>query len=344
MLAELARELPEGDGLAFEPKWDGFRCLAFAAPDGIDLRSRNQRPLARFFPELCEAFRARAGLVLDGEIVIARPTGLDFPALLGRMHPSASRVARLAREAPATFVAFDLLAERGEDLRALPFAERRARLVAALRGAPAALRATPATGDRGTARRWLERLQGHGIDGVVAKALALPYREGKRAMVKVKRERTADCVVAGLRTLGPAPAVGSLLLGLWDGPLLRHVGVASSFRDARRRELFAALSPLGAPLDGHPWQAGFNLEHSPVGRLAGSAGRWDPREMAQDWTALRPERVCEVAFDQLDLDRFRHPARFLRWRPDRDAASCTFDQLGAPAPRGGTGPEALRWP
>jgi ATP-dependent DNA ligase len=334
MLARLSRELPEGDWV-YEPKWDGFRCLAFRASGGeIDLRSRNQRPLARYFPELVEALRAlpRAA-VLDGELVIVGPRGFDFPGLLARVHPASSRVAKLSRETPASFVAFDLLAEGEEDVRPRPFAERRGRLERLLAAAPPLVTLTPATDDPAIAREWLEGFHGAGVDGVVAKRRDLPYEPGRRTMVKVKRERTVDCVVAGLRTFWGEPVVASLLLGLWDGPgALRHVGVASSFPERERRALFAALAPLAVPLEGHPWERGFNVANSPTGRLAGSAGRWDPREMGLDWTPLAPDRVAEVGFDRLDDLRFRHPARLVRWRPDRDARSCRLEQLSDAAP------------
>lgn len=332
MLARLAADLPD-EGHAYEPKWDGFRCLARAGAAGVALWSRHGRPLGRYFPEVVaslEPLRARE-VLLDGELVVPRRDGLDFAALLARMHPAASRVARLARECPAALVAFDLLLERGAALAEAPYAERRARLEAALAGAPPGVHLTPATADRARARAWLDAPPGSGIDGVVAKALAGRYEQGRRGWVKVKRQRTADCVVAGLRTLGDAPLVGSLLLGLWDGGALRHVGVASTFTDRERRALHDALAPLATGLPGHPWERGFNLGGGPVGRLAGSAGRWDPREMAQDWIALRPERVCEVRYDALDGGRFRHPARLVRWRPDREARSCTLDQLGPAA-------------
>jgi ATP-dependent DNA ligase len=334
MLARLSRELPEGD-YVYEPKWDGFRCLAFSESAGeADLRSRNQRPLARYFPELVEALRAlpRAA-VLDGEIVIAGPDGFDFPALLARLHPSPTRVARLSRETPASFVAFDLLADGEEDLRPRPFSERRRRLEALLGGARSPLHLTPATRDPAVARAWLDRLHGAGIDGVVAKRRDLPYESGRRAMVKVKREQTADCVVAGLRTFAGEPVVASLLLGLFDaGGALRHVGVTSSFPEHERRAMFAELMRVAVPLEGHPWEHGFNVANNPTGRLAGSAGRWDPREMTMDWTPLAPERVAEVAYDRLDDLRFRHAARLVRWRPDRDARSCTLDQLSTKTP------------
>jgi ATP-dependent DNA ligase len=334
MLARLARELP-GGGCAYEPKRDGFRCIAFCpGTDEADLRSRHGRPFARYFPELVRALAALPRpAVLDGEIVIARPGGLDFEALLGRLHPSASRVARLAREAPAALVAFDLLAEGGDDLRARPLAERRARLEALLAAPPEGLAITPASADPALARAWLDRPAGSGIDGVVAKRLDLPYAPGRRGWVKVKRERTAECVVGGFRTCAGEPAVASLLLGLWDGRGgLVHVGVSSSFPDADRLALFRLLAPLSVPLAGHPWERGFNVGASPIGRLAGAAGRWDPAQMSLDWTAVAPERVAEVAYDQLDRHRFRHPARFVRWRPDRAPRSCTFGQLLAATP------------
>jgi ATP-dependent DNA ligase len=328
MLARLSRELPAGDYL-YEPKWDGFRCLAFVSGGEVDLRSRHQRPLARYFPEVTSALREvkAAEFVLDGELVIAGPNGFDFPALLGRLHPAASRVERLARETPTTFVAFDAIAVGENDHRARPFEVRRRVLEELLgRGNPGIV-PTPVTRELEVARQWLRRFQGRGIDGVVAKDAALLYQSGRRAMVKVKQERTADCVLAGFRVALDEPVIASLLLGLHDGSVLRHVGVSSSFPAKRRRELFNELLPFTCSLQGHPWENGFNVGHSPVGRLAGSAGRWDPREMEQDWVPLRPELVCEVAYDQLDGQRFRHPARLVRFRPDREPRSCGFDQL-----------------
>ncbi len=334
MLARLAHELPRGGGWLYEPKWDGFRCLAFVSGGEVDLRSRHDRRLARYFPDLVEALRgvATARFVLDGEIVVAGARGLDFPALLSRVHPSATRVERLQRETPASLVAFDLLAACAEDLRERPFVERRARLESLLRGAPPALLATPVTSDPLAAEGWLARFEGAGIDGVVAKHRDLPYLAGRRAMVKVKHEHTADCVVAGLRLVTDSRAVASLLLGLYEDGELRHVGVSSSFPEARRVDLVDELRPWLTTLEGHPWERGFNIGRSPTGRLAGSAGRWDPASMSLDWMPLAPERVAEVAFDQLDVLRLRHPARFLRWRPDRDARSCTFDQLAVAPP------------
>ncbi len=326
MLAALARELPVGD-YVYEPKWDGLRCIA-TVDDAVTLTSRHGRPLARYFPEIVAALGALGRRVmLDGELVVVTARGFDFAALLGRVHPSRSRVELLARTTPASFVAFDCLALDGESLVARDFAERRRALVGRLGDAHGPILPTPSTDDPDVARLWLERFTGRGIDGVVAKARTLPYQPGKRAMVKVKRVRTADCVVAGFRFYGDRPVVGSLLLGLWHGDELRHVGVASQFTDARRRQLLDELRDDVVPLPAHPWARGFNLGPSPMGRLPGAAGRWDPTEMTQDWVPLRPARVVEVAYDHLDGDRFRHPARFVRWRPDREPRSCTFAQF-----------------
>jgi ATP-dependent DNA ligase len=333
MLAKLSRELP-GEGCVYEPKWDGFRCIAFVDGADADLRSRNDRPLARYFPELVAGLTAIASepLVLDGEIV---GTGdADFDALMLRLHPAASRVARLARESPAAFVAFDLLGLGDADLRGRSFAERRKRLAHLLRDAAPPMHLTPATEAPEVAAAWLDRFVGNGIDGVVAKPRDAPYQPGVRAMVKVKHERTADCVVAGFRSFVDGPPVGSLLLGLYDAAgQLEHVGVAASFGARRQRELITELAPRIAPLAGHPWERGFLLAGGPGGRLAGAAGRWSPDEMSLDWIPLSPMPVCEVAYDQVDRARFRHPARFRRWRPDRDPASCTLDQIDVEAPR-----------
>ncbi len=328
MLARLAPELP-ADGWLYEPKWDGFRALAFRDGSDVDLRSRHDRALARYFPELVEALLAlpEERLALDGEIVVLSDDGFDFPALLNRIHPARSRVELLRAETPASFVAFDLLASGDDDLRALAFADRRERLEEVLRPARPPLHLTPLTRDRAVAAEWLERFQGAGIDGVIAKPPELDYRPGERAMVKVKTERTADCVVAGFRWLTDRPLPSSLLLGLYDDRgALQHVGVATSFTETRRRELLEELAPLAVRLRGHPWEHGFLVGGSRVGRLKGAAGRWTP-DMPQDWVPLAPVRVCEVAYNQLDRDRFRHPASFRRWRPDREPRSCTFEQL-----------------
>jgi ATP-dependent DNA ligase len=320
MLARLARELPVGDFL-YEPKWDGFRCLAFRDGEDVELWSRNDRPLARYFPELVDALRAVGAnaFVLDGEIV-AR----DFDALLARLHPAASRIDLLSRETPAELMAFDLLAAGADDLRRLPFRERRDRLEHLLSDTQPPIRLTQATGDAAAAEAWLDQ---SGVDGVVAKPLDLPYESGRRTMVKVKPERTAACVVAGFRRLVDRPLPSSLLLGLYDTDgALHHVGIAASFSESRRRELLEELRPLVVPIAGHPWEQGFLVEGSRMGKLKGAAQRWVP-EMGQDWVALAPVRVVEVAYDHLDGDRFRHPARFRRWRPDRDPASCRLDDL-----------------
>jgi len=322
MLARLARELPR-DGYVYEPKWDGFRCLVFRDGDDVDLRSRNQRPLGRYFPELVSALRELPveRFVLDGEIVAA-----DFESLLRRLHPAASRVDRLSIETPASFVAFDLLLSGADDVRARPFLERRRLLEQLFARAKPPLALTEVTDDERRASVWLDAR--NGIDGVVAKHRDLRYEPGARAMVKVKRERTADCVVAGFRWLADRPLPSSLLLGLYDDVgALHHIGIASSFAHARRRRLLEEIGPHVVELEGHPWEHGFLLGGGPTGKLPGAAGRWEPG-MTQDWVPLAPLLVCEVAFDQVDGHRLRHPARFRRWRPDRDAGTCSLAQLG----------------
>jgi len=328
MLGRLARTLPEG--ALYEPKWDGFRCLAFREGPEVDLRSRNDRPLARYFPELVEALLALADdCVLDGELVVAGATGFDFTALLARLHPAATRVERLRRETPASLIAFDLLALGRDDLRERPFAERRATLERLLAGAPPPLRLTTLTQDPGLAARWLDA--GPEIDGVVAKDPDLRYRPGERAFVKVKRERTADVVVGGFRLFEDRPLPSSLLLGLYDEDgELHHIGVASSFREASRPGLLEVLAPHAVPLERHPWRDGFLVGGSPMGRMKGAASRWLP-EMGLDWVPVDPVVVVEVAYDHVDGDRLRHPARFRRFRPDRDARSCTSAQLAEAA-------------
>jgi ATP-dependent DNA ligase len=329
MLARLERELPR-DGYVYEPKWDGFRGLLLRDRGEVELRSRNQRQLGRYFPELVEAALGLPAerFVLDGEILATKDSRPHFAALLARLHPAASRVERLRHETPGLFVAFDLLELQDEDLRGRPFRERRALLEDLLAGVGRPLVLTPLTDDHAEAMKWLESPLEAGIDGVVAKHEDLRYEEGARRMVKVKRERTADCVVAGVRWYVGEPLPSSLLLGLYDGEELRHVGIASSFTSAERRRLPEELGPYIAPLEGHPWEHGFLLGGGHTGRLAGAAGRWSP-EMEHDWTPLAPELVCEVQFHQLDDHRFRYPARFRRWRPDRDPRSCTLDQLEA---------------
>lgn len=332
MLAKSVKEIPTGD-LLYEPKWDGFRCIVFRDGDEVELSSRGEKPLTRYFPELVDAVKANlpTRCVIDGEIVIASGDRLEFEALLQRIHPAASRVNKLAVETPASFVAFDLLALGDLDLMRAPFRGRRTELeqVVAEAGDPIFL--TQASSDVATAHRWFETFEGAGLDGIVAKPLAAPYQPDVRAMFKVKHERTADCVVAGIRLL-PGPAVSSLLLGLYDrDESLRHVGVVTQMPLSDRRLLVSELGPLVVPLEEHPWRHGFTIGRSPLGRLKGSASRWTP-DMEPDWVPLRPERVCEVGFDQVDVDRFRHPARLLRWRPDRTAESCRLEQVEAEAP------------
>jgi ATP-dependent DNA ligase len=331
MLARLAQELPDGD-YAYEPKWDGFRCLAFRDGDAVDLRSRHDRPLARYFPEVVDALLAlpQRGFVLDGEIVPTGSTPAGFADLMRRLHPAASRVARLRDELPASYVAFDLLAIGDRSLLDEPFAVRRAALERLLAAPSDGLSLTPATRDHEVAVGWLQTMTGAGVDGIVAKALDAPYAPGRRTMTKVKRERTADCVVAGARLVADGSGVSSLLLALYaDDGELRHVGVVAAFPAAERRSLLALLARHAIPLEMHPWREGFAIGASPLGRLKGSASRWTP-DMAHDWLPVAPVLVAEVAFDQVDIDRFRHPARFRRWRPDRDPRSCTLDQLDLP--------------
>ena len=330
MLARLTRELPEGD-FSYEPKWDGFRAIAFRDGGEVEIRSRHDRPLARYFPEVLRGLVALSEprLVLDGEIVLPAQAGrsFDFAALMSRLHPAPSRVARLSAEAPGEFIVFDLLAVGDDDLRETPFSARRERLEGVLAAAPPSIRLTPATRDLAVARDWFERFGGGGVDGIVAKAIDAPYEPGRRAMLKVKRERAAECVLAGVRLIPGRRTVSSLLLGLYDlDGDLRHVGVVTQLPSAERAALIDELRPLVMPLADHPWRNGFLIGRSPLGRLKGSAARWTP-DMEHDWVPLRLDRVVEVAFDQVDVDRFRHPARFLRWRPDRVPASCSLDQI-----------------
>jgi ATP-dependent DNA ligase len=326
MLARLAAELPAGPGWLYEPKWDGFRAVV-SVGDDVAVTSRNGRPLQRYFPEVVEALAPLpAGTVLDGEILLADPTQ-GFPALLERIHPAASRVTLLAGSRPAALVAFDLLMHAGEDLMPRPLAERRSALAALLRGADPRLHPTEATCDPRVAERWLDQPTA-AWDGVVAKRLSSPYLPGAREWTKVKRTRTADCVVAGVR-VDTALRPASLLLGVWTQTgTLHHPGVVSAPPRAVKDELQRRLPELAVPLAGHPWCEGFGVEGGATGRLKGAGGRWLPG-MTQDWVPLAPVTVAEVRYDRLDGWRFRHPARWLRWRPDRDARSCGVDQLVA---------------
>ena len=335
MLAKLAGEIPRGAYL-YEPKWDGFRAIVFRAGTDLYIQSRELRPLDRYFPELHDACLAHLpdGSVVDGEIVIATPRGLDFDALQLRLHPAASRVAKLAKAAPAGFVAFDAIALEGVDLRGAPQAERRARLERALAGVRPPLYLTPMTRDPDVAAEWLSRFEGAGLDGVVAKPEGGSYQPGVRAMIKVKHERTADCVVAGFRwhKAGRDELVGSLLLGLYDGHgALHHVGVTSSFTMADRRRLALELAPLRErALDGHPWREWAGHAGEPT-RMPGGQSRWSAGKDLS-WEPLRVERVCEIKYDHMQGPRFRHAAVFRRWRPDRRPGECRYDQLEVTPP------------
>ena len=334
MLAKLAEELPAGSGLLYEPKWDGFRAIVFRGRSDVFIQSRDSRPLDRYFPDLHEAFLAALPEgVFDGEIVIATPHGLDFDLLQMRLHPAASRVAKLASQTPASFVAFDLLADGRRDLRATPLRERRTHLERLLNGIKPPIYLTPMTRDPKTATDWLGRFEGAGLDGVIAKPEEGIYEPGKRAMIKVKHARTADCVVAGFRwhKNGIDTRIGSLLLGLYDKRgVLQHVGVTSSFTMAAREELARELAPLrrGA-LDDHPWREW--AKAGEMNRMPGGQSRWSAGKDLS-WEPLRIERVCEVKYDHMQGDRFRHAAVFQRWRPDKPPADCTYDQLEVTTP------------
>ena len=328
MLAKSAASVPVG-GYLYEPKWDGFRCLVFRDDDEIELGSRGGKPLTRYFPELVAAL-ARAlppRCVVDGEIVVVSGSRLDFDRLSDRIHPAASRIKLLAAQTPATFVAFDVLAVGDEDLMGRPLAERHEALTGLFAPHPQ-VRVSRATEDVELARTWFSTFEGAGLDGVVAKPVDGVYRPGERAMVKVKHERTADVVVAGYRLHKSGPVVGSLMLGLYlDDGVLNYVGGASAFTMARRAALVDELAPLviGEGED-HPWLGEDDGAH----RRPGALNRWNAAK-DRSFVALRPERVCEVRYDQLQADRFRHNARFVRWRPDREPASCGYAQLDVPA-------------
>jgi len=334
MLAKLADDLPIGDFL-YEPKWDGFRALVFRSADGLYIQSRDVRPLDRYFPELHEALLERmpANTVLDGEIVIATAQGLNFDALQLRLHPAASRVEKLAKLTPSSFVAFDLLAIAERNLMPASQAARRAALEELLAAVRPPLYLTPATRDRALALDWLTRFEGAGLDGVVAKLASGTYAPGKRAMIKVKHARTADCVVAGFRWhKSGKDSIGSLLLGLYDAQgVLQHVGVTSAFTTAMRRQLVKELAPLRRDaMRDHPWRewAGAGAESS---RMPGAQSRWSAGKNLA-WEPLRIERVCEVKYDHMQGDRFRHAAFFLRWRPDKRPQDCRYDQLEVTKP------------
>jgi ATP-dependent DNA ligase len=331
------QELPRMEGMLFEPKWDGFRCIAFRDGDELELGSRNDRPLTRYFPELVDLLLAALPerCVVDGEIVVVTGTGLDFDTLQQRLHPAASRVNKLAAETPASFVAFDLLALGDRDLTGEPFAERRRLLEGVLAGDLARVHLTPMTDDAAVAEDWFTRFEGAGFDGVMAKPADEPYQQDKRVMWKVKHERTADCVVAGFRWHKDGEGVGSLLLGLFDDEgTLHHVGVASSFTAARRRELVDELAPLQVDaLDGHPWGewAEAAAQAKETGRMPGGVSRWNAQKDLS-WEPLRAELVAEVRYEHVLGGRFRHGGRLVRFRPDRTPDSCTYAQLEEVAP------------
>ena len=331
MLAKLADGLPTDSGFLFEPKWDGFRAIVFRGASEVYLQSRDSRPFDRYFPELHEALLERlpGGCVIDGEIVIMTPEGLDFDALQLRLHPAASRVAKLAGETPASFVAFDLLASGGRNLMSEPQRERRRRLEALLAGIGPPVYLTPMTEERAVALQWLDQFEGAGLDGVIAKPANAAYQPGKRAMIKVKHARTADCVVAGFRWhKSGKDAVGSLLLGLYDSRgTLQHVGVTSSFTMAMRRQLATELAPLRTnALRDHPWKEWAEADANELNRMPGAQSRWSAGKDLS-WEPLRLERVVEVKYDHLQGNRFRHAATFLRWRPDKRPRDCRYDQL-----------------
>jgi ATP-dependent DNA ligase len=337
MLAKLADELPTGGAFLYEPKWDGFRAIVFRSGADVYIQSRDLRPLDRYFPELHDALAAALpnDCVVDGEIVIATREGLDFDALQLRLHPAASRVAKLAKETPSSFVAFDLIAVDGRDLREMPFGKRRALLEQTLAQATPPIHLTPMTRDAKVAAAWLSRFEGAGLDGVIAKPEEGTYEAGKRAMIKVKHARTADCVVAGFRWHkgGRNERIGSLLLGLYDDKgRLHHVGVTSSFSLTRRAELVSELRPLRKnALENHPWREWAEIDAATMTRMPGGQSRWSAGKDLS-WEPLRIERVCEVKYDHMQGDRFRHAAVFQRWRPDRQPTDCRYDQLEVTTP------------
>ena len=342
MLAKSVKGVPDPvrfpDGLSFEPKWDGFRCIVFRDGDEVELASRNTKPLNRYFPEVVEAVRKSlpARCVVDGEIFVAVGERLEFERLQERIHPAKSRIRMLAERTPASFVAFDLLALDDESLMNQPFAHRRARLVDAMADAGAPTYLTATTTDRDVAEQWFSQFEGAGLDGVVAKPMNETYQPNARTMLKVKHERTADVVVAGYRlhktSTAERPLLGSLLLGLYDDRgTLQHVGVAASFTQRRRAELLEELAPLVVDTADHPWGSWADAEHHSVtgNRLPGAQSRWSTGKDLS-FVPLSPERVLEVAYDHMEGTRFRHTAQFRRWRPDRDPESCGYEQLDEP--------------
>ncbi|MBB4910067.1 ATP-dependent DNA ligase [Actinophytocola algeriensis] len=333
MLAKPVKKIPTGE-MSYEPKWDGFRSIIFRDGDDVEIGSRNERPMTRYFPELVEAVKANfpTRCVIDGEIVVVGPTGdrLDFEVLAQRIHPAASRVRMLSETTPAKFIGFDLLALDDVDYTERPFAERRAALEEALAPAAAPVHLTKTTTDPAVAKEWFEQFEGAGLDGLIAKPLDGQYEPDKRVMFKIKHERTADCVVAGYRVHKTAPnRVGSLLLGLYnDEGVLASVGVIGAFPLARREELFEEMQELVTDFDNHPWAWAKQEEGNRTPRNA-EGSRWQAGKDLS-FVPLRPERVVEVRYDHMEGVRFRHTAQFSRWRPDRDPKSCTYEQLEEP--------------
>jgi ATP-dependent DNA ligase len=333
MLAKAVKQIPDG-AMSFEPKWDGFRSIIFRDGDDVEIGSRNERPMTRYFPEVVEAVRANLPkrCAVDGEIIVIGESGdrLDFEVLQQRIHPAASRVKLLSEQTPARFVAFDLLALDDTDYTKRPFSERRTALVDALATAQPPIHVTQATTDRDLAGQWFHQFEGAGLDGLIAKPLDGTYQPDKRTMFKVKHERTADCVVAGYRVHKSGnDRIGSLLLGLYnDSGDLASVGVIGAFPMARRQELFEELQPLVTTFDDHPWAWAKQEEGARTPR-AGETSRWNAGKDLS-FVPLRPERVVEVRYDHMEGIRFRHTAQFVRWRPDREPESCTYEQLEEP--------------
>ena len=332
MLAKPVADIPAGR--LYEPKWDGFRSIIFRDGDEVEIGSRNERPMTRYFPEIVAAvlenFPERA--VIDGEIIVADADqkGLDFEALQQRIHPAASRVNMLAEKTPARFIAFDLLALGDTDLTEQPLIDRRNALVEALAGTKHPIYVTPATQDIDLARQWFELFEGAGLDGLIAKPLDITYQPDKRVLAKIKHERTADCVVAGYRVHKKGPGlIGSLLLGLYDTDgSLKFIGVVGALPMERRKELFAELQPLVTEFDNHPWNWGEWPEDARLPH-GGAVSRWNAKK-DMSFVPLRPERVLEVRYDYMEGRRFRHTGQFVRWRPDRTPESCTYEQLEQP--------------
>ena len=333
MLAKSVPQIPTGN-LSYEPKWDGFRSIVFHDGDDVEIGSRNEKPMTRYFPEVVEAVKESLPprCVVDGEIVVVVGKRLEFEVLQQRIHPAASRVALLSRQTPASFVAFDLLALGEEDLTGRPFEQRRAALEEALAGARPPIHVTPVTREVDVARDWFSQFEGAGLDGVVAKPLTGTYQQDKRVMFKIKHARTADCVVAGYRVHKSGPdSIGSLLLGLYtDDGALASVGVIGAFPAARRKELFSQLQPLVTTFDDHPWAWAKQVEEGAARTPRSSEfSRWNTGKDLS-FVPLRPELVVEVRYEHMEGSRFRHTAQFNRWRPDREPRSCTYAQLEEP--------------